>query len=163
MPALGGHPFSEATSSRLRADAIASIARYTPAMMIANAITAAVLYFVLMSTPMSEKALFWAFGVIGFSTFVYLRHTRRGAQKSNSASVHAIWRACLNAFLMGCLWASVPLWFFSGETSTAQLIVVCLCIGILCGGAFALSNLPVSYTHLDVYKRQDGGLHGRQP
>ena len=144
MTAFGGHPLSEATSARLRADAIASIARYTPAMMIANAFNAAVLYFVLMSTPMSEKALFWAFGVIGFSTFVYLRHTRRGAQKSNSASVHAIWRACLNAFLMGCLWASVPLWFFSGETSTAQLIVVCLCIGILCGGAFALSNLPIA-------------------
>ena len=51
----------------------------------------------------------------------------------------------------------------SNEIKWSRIIRLTLLIGILSGGVYLLSKLvtaPVSYTHLDVYKRQD--YHNRK-
>ena len=44
----------------------------------------------------------------------------------------------------------------AAKKSTAQLILIVLVIffAVECGSMFFSANNPVSYTHLDVYKRQ---------
>jgi diguanylate cyclase (GGDEF)-like protein len=46
--------------------------------------------------------------------------------------------------MLGCLWAALPLFFFIGASAGGQLIITCLCAGMLAGGAFAFASVPIA-------------------
>ncbi|MBM3608945.1 MAG: hypothetical protein FJX29_10935, partial [Alphaproteobacteria bacterium] len=47
---------------------------------------------------------------------------------------------------MSSFWAVVPLLFFANADEIARIVIVCIVIGMVCGGAFALSSVPAAAT-----------------
>jgi diguanylate cyclase (GGDEF)-like protein len=141
---FGAPAVTPAVAGRLRAEQVGAIFHYLPWMMLANAANALVLVAALWTSPDRLWALGWSAGVIGYAAFYGLRSLRRPSARVLSVSERTIRRAVRNAFLLGCIWAAVPLMFFEGASSGGQLIITCLCAGMLGGGAFAFATLPVA-------------------
>jgi diguanylate cyclase (GGDEF)-like protein len=129
-------------AGRIRAEQISIIKRYLPWMMLANAFNALILVAALWQSPDKPLVLGWASLIIGFAAL----HTRKRGVASNPQSVseRAILRAVSNAFLLGSIWAALPVIFFESASSGGQLIITCLCTGMLAGGAFAFASIPMA-------------------
>src|SRR5262249_8376598 len=95
---------------RIRAEQVGVIRRYLPWMMLANAFNAVVLVAALWKSPDKSLALGWASLVIGFAAL----HGRKasGASGQPPVSERTVRRAVGNAFLLGSLWAALPVVFF---------------------------------------------------
>ncbi len=131
--------------ARIRAEQIYSIIRYTPATMVANVSNAIVLVVSLLGTPHESIAMGWAFVVCTFSAFHYLKGVAiRQAPKPSHVSERTIRRAITYATVLGALWGAVPLLFFQEVDESAMLVIVCLCCGMLCGGAVVLAAVPAA-------------------
>ncbi len=142
---FGGPVIDQAIAGRLRAAQIAIVARFTPAMMLANVLNAGILMAAFWGTPQHGFAIGWGFTVITFSAYIYLR--RRYApvyQKGRTASRRAIRRAMFNAMCLGVMWALLPLLLFPNAGPNGQIIIVALSIGMMCGGALTLSAIPAA-------------------
>jgi diguanylate cyclase (GGDEF)-like protein len=141
---FGGPVTSAAVAGRIRAEQIGAILHYLPWMMLANAANALVLVVALWSSPDRLWAVGWAAGVVVYSGLYGLRGLRRNPTRVDSVSERTIQRAVRNAFLLGCVWAMLPLLFFHNASSGGQLIITCLSAGMLGGGAFAFAMLPIA-------------------
>ncbi|WP_245498687.1 EAL domain-containing protein [Mesorhizobium sp. M2A.F.Ca.ET.029.05.1.1] len=49
-----------------------------------------------------------------------------------------------NAFLFGTWWGALPVLFFSGATSAAQVVITCLSAGMIAGGAASFYTIPIA-------------------
>jgi diguanylate cyclase (GGDEF)-like protein len=125
----------DAVEGRIRAEQINNIKRYLSSMMLANACNASVLVIALWSSPQRQMAIVWASVILLFTIYHGLRHL---------TSTRAIVRAVRNAALLGSLWAVLPLLFFSNASAGGQVIIACLCAGMLGGGAFAFASIPAA-------------------
>ncbi len=56
----------------------------------------------------------------------------------------SIRRAIRNAAFLGAIWGVVPLFMFGGAPEDSRLVIVCLCAGMLGGGAAALASVPAA-------------------
>lgn len=133
----------EPVLARIRAEQLYSIIRYTPATMVANICNAVVLVVALRSTPHEVVSLAWAFVLSVVSAFAYLKGVGvRAAPRPTRASRGAVRMTVAYSFLLGCLWCLVPLLFFQQVDPSSVMVIVCLCCGLMCAGAFALASLP---------------------
>ena len=64
--------------------------------------------------------------------------------KPRFVSRRAIQRLSRNAFVFGAMWAIVPATFFANSSNGGQLVITCLCAGMLAGGAFAFATVPIA-------------------
>jgi diguanylate cyclase (GGDEF)-like protein len=128
---------------RIRAEQLNNVARNTPVMMLATCLNALMFPVVMAQTPRGLEAGIWAAAIIGVSLFMYVR-CKRAVGPKKTASLRGIRLAAAYGLLHGSLWGLLPALFFIGVGQAQQLIVVCLCIGMLCGGAFTLSPIPVA-------------------
>jgi diguanylate cyclase (GGDEF)-like protein len=149
--ALDGDPLAfvseqlpQSLASRVRAEQLTQIARNTPLMMASTAFNALVFGIVMRQGPMAKYAYAWTAAILAISGYMYVRRVRSGKRRSRSASVNGIRKATFYALLHGSLWGLAPAAFFSSATPSQQLVIVCLVIGMLCGGAFTLSSAPVA-------------------
>ena len=129
---------------RIRAEQLNNVARNTPVMMLATCFNALMFPLVMAQTPRGLEACIWAAAIIGVSLFMYVRCKRAAERPKKAASLRGIRLAAAYGLLHGSLWGLLPALFFIGVGQAQQLIVVCLCIGMLCGGAFTLSPIPVA-------------------
>jgi GGDEF domain-containing protein len=53
-------------------------------------------------------------------------------------------RLVRNAFVLGAAWGIVPVAFFADASSGGQLVITCLCSGMLAGGALAFATIPIA-------------------
>lgn len=145
-PSLYGFEIADPRlAGRIRAEQIATILRYTPYMLFANMLCAMVLAVALLRTPVGLPALIWATTLSVLIAWVYARWRKSGTlTRRNFASVRAARRATLNAILLGCTWAVVPIAFFGSASEGSRLVISCILIGMICGGAFALAAIPVA-------------------
>lgn len=142
---FGGPQVEEAIAGRLRAAQIAILSRFTPAIMLANIFNASVLVVAFWGTRHQAFAVAWGFITVSFSAYIYIRRRyARAYQKGRTASKKAIRRAIANAFLLGLMWAMLPVILFPSAAPSGQIIVISLSIGMLCGGALALSSIPAA-------------------
>ena len=93
--------------------------------------------------PNLPLSLAWAATIVCYAFFYGIRR-RRKPVKPQSVSAYSIRRVVRNALLLGSLWAALPLFFFIGASAGEQLIITCLCSGMLAGGAFAFASVPVA-------------------
>jgi diguanylate cyclase (GGDEF)-like protein len=139
---FGGPSLEEAAAGRIRAEQVNVIKQYLPWMMLANAFNAVVLVAALWKSPDQSLALGWASLIVGFAAL----QGRKGGGASGQSRVseRTVRRAVGNAFLLGSLWAALPVTFFDGASSSAQLVITCLCAGTLGGGALAFASIPAA-------------------
>ena len=121
-----------------------NVARNTPVMMLATCFNALMFPVVMAQTPRWIEAWTWAAAVIGVALFMCIKRKPVADEPKKTASLHGIRLATAYGLLHGGLWGTLPALFFIGEGQAQQLIIVCLCIGMLCGGAFTLSPIPVA-------------------
>jgi diguanylate cyclase (GGDEF)-like protein len=134
----------DAVEGRIRAEQINNIKRYLASMMLANACNAAVLVIALWSSSQRQWALAWASTILLVTIYHGLKSLYSPNTKPSYVSTRAIVRAVRNAFLLGSLWAMLPLLFFSNASAGGQVIIACLCAGMLGGGAFAFASIPAA-------------------
>jgi len=142
---LGGPPAGEDIAGSVRASQLALVLKHTPGMMLANIANACVLPLALWASPARLDAVAWSLVVICCAGLFGLR--AKGAWRNvrpSRVSRNAIHRLVRNAFVLGCLWAIVPAWFFAPAAQGGQLVITCLCAGMLSGGAFSLAAVPVA-------------------
>ena len=135
---------TEHEAQRLRAAQLATILRYSPVMMVANAFNAVVLIAALSLRAPSPAPYLWMTILALYLMRVAKSARRRRMFASQAApSQSRVRKAIAYAGTLGLIWAAVPLLFLDAARSD-QLIVICVCVGMLCGGCFVLATLPAA-------------------
>lgn len=130
-------------ASRIRAEQIYSIVRFTPAIMVANICNVVVLVVALRGTTHEASSLVWAFALSALSAYSYLKGVAmRAAPKPSRVSARAIHHAVVFAFAIGAMWCLAPLLFFQQIDANSMVVIVCLCCGMMCAGALVLASTP---------------------
>jgi diguanylate cyclase (GGDEF)-like protein len=145
LSAFGGPSVEETIAGRIRVEQLTLVLRHSPGMMLANACNALVLAMALWNSHDGIFASIWASVVIVSSTLAGLKaRASWRISKPLFVSRGAIRRLVRNAFILGSMWAVVPTCFFANATNGGQLVITCLCAGMLAGGAFAFATIPVA-------------------
>jgi diguanylate cyclase (GGDEF)-like protein len=143
--ASAAEPRGEAAAAIVRREQISSILRLGSSMLAVNACNATVLVAGLWATPQRSEVLYWALGVFSLLGFMAARQYRhRGRLTVESCRQSTINKAIFYAFALGLCWAPPPLLFFHDASPGSQLLIACLCAGMLGGGALALSSIPLA-------------------
>ncbi|QND69381.1 EAL domain-containing protein (plasmid) [Mesorhizobium loti] len=142
---FGGPSTIEPLASRIRAEQVSLVLRNTPLGMVANILNAATFVMALWGSPDQTNAVLWASVIIVASAVVGLR-ARSSFQsvKPRSVSRRTTQNLVRNAFLFGTWWGALPVLFFSGATSAAQVVITCLSAGMIAGGAASFSTIPIA-------------------
>jgi diguanylate cyclase (GGDEF)-like protein len=145
LAAFGGPPTDETVAGFIRAEHVALVLRHSPGIMAANACNAIVLGLALWNSPDGIFAAAWSATVVCIAIFaaVKARASWRVA-KPQFVSRRTIHRLVRNAFILGIAWAIVPVAFFADASNGGQLVITCLCAGMLAGGAFTFATIPVA-------------------
>ncbi|MCC8958031.1 EAL domain-containing protein [Bradyrhizobium sp. Pear77] len=145
LAAFGGPATDEAVAGYIRAEQLSLVLGYSLGIMLANACNAAVLAIALWHSPDRNFALIWAAIVICGALSIGLKaRSSRLMTKPQFVSRQAMHRLVRNALVLGIAWAIVPVAFFANASNGGQLVITCLCSGMLAGGAFAFATIPVA-------------------
>lgn len=145
LAAFGGPSATEAVAAHIRAEQLSLVLSYAPSIMLANACNAIVLAIALWQSPDGPLAATWAAFVVCGALFLGIRaRASRRIAKPQFVSRRSIHRLVRNAFILGSAWGIVPAAFFAGAGNGGQLVITCLCAGMLAGGALAFATLPVA-------------------
>ncbi len=145
LAAFGAPPADEAVAGHIRAEQISLVLGYSLGIMLANACNATVLAVALWHSPNGNLALGWAAAVAGVAVAIGLQaRSSRRITKPQFVSRGAIHRLVRNSLILGTAWGIVPVLFFADASNGAQLVITCLCAGMLAGGAFAFATIPVA-------------------
>lgn len=145
LAAFGGPPTDETVAGHIRAEQVSLVLRYSPGIMLANACNAAVLAIALWPSPDRFPALVWA-AVVGCGALIVglKAFSSRRIAKPQFVSRGTMHRLVRNAFILGLAWAVVPAAFFADASNGGQIVITCLCAGMLAGGALAFATIPVA-------------------
>lgn len=145
LSAFGGLATDEAVAGYIRAEQMSLVLGYSVGIMLANACNATVLAIALWPTPDRIPALIWAVAVAGAAiAFGLQSHASRRITKPQFVSRRAMHRLVRNAFVLGTAWGIVPVAFFANASTGGQLVITCLCSGMLAGGALAFATIPIA-------------------
>ena len=132
----------DADSAAIRARHMQSIGRLTPAMMVATGagslLLATSLASVVPGWPLPAwLALMWL--VCGAALLNWWQHRD---SRPRSASPKAIARTVRGGVVLSLLWSSAAVLWLPGIPHDQQLLLSTLMVGMMCGGAFALTSVP---------------------
>ncbi|TGN89334.1 EAL domain-containing protein [Bradyrhizobium yuanmingense] len=145
LSAFGGPATDEAVAGHIRAEQMSLVLGYSVGIMLANACNAIVLAIALWQSPDRMPALLWAAAVASAAIgFGLQSHVARRITKPQFVSRRAMYRLVRNAFILGAAWGIVPVAFFADASSGGQLVITCLCAGMLAGGALAFATIPIA-------------------
>ncbi|MGY3038035.1 diguanylate cyclase (GGDEF)-like protein [Bradyrhizobium sp. USDA 4354] len=145
LSAFGGPATDEAMAGHIRAEQMSLVLGYSVGIMLANACNAIVLAIALWQSPDRMPALIWAASVAGGAiAFGLQSHAARRITKPQFVSRRAMHRLVRNAFILGSAWGIVPVAFFADASTGGQLVITCLCSGMLAGGALAFATIPIA-------------------
>lgn len=145
LRAFGGSSTIEPLAGRIRAEQVSIVLRNTLLGMVANILNAATLVMAVWGSPDQTKAIVWASGIIVAAGFVGLRaRSSFRSVKPRSVSRRTTQNLVRNAFLFGTWWGALPILFFSGATSAAQVVITCLSAGMIAGGAASFYTIPIA-------------------
>ncbi|MFT3719721.1 putative bifunctional diguanylate cyclase/phosphodiesterase [Pseudorhodoferax sp.] len=151
---------TEADAARFRARQLQGLLAITPALMAVNVLNAIVIAIVLWSHAPHALLLGWGVVIVLLASrglHGWLRSRRAGPRAT--ASRRAVWRATLQAGLMGLAWAVLPATLFPLVEENGRFFVGTITVGMICGGGFALFTLPGAGTTF-VLLVAAGGLLG---
>lgn len=145
LSAFGGPATDEAMAGHIRAEQMALVLGYSVGIMLANACNAIVLAIALWQSPDRIFALVWAAAVACAAiAFGLQSRAARRVTKPQFVSRRAMHRLVRNAFVLGAAWGIVPVAFFTDASTGGQLVITCLCSGMLAGGALAFATIPIA-------------------
>ena len=98
----------------------------------------------LWASPRHQLAIIWATTTLIFTLYHGIKNRHSADREPSYVSRSTITRTTRNALFFGSLWSMLPLLFFSNATPGEQVIIACLCAGVLGGGTFVLASVPAA-------------------
>ena len=134
----------EREAAVLRGAQAAILMRYTTTLVAGNLLNGVVVVAALSLGPRAAAAYVWVAFLLAFlGLLLQRRYRRRGRSLPKRASRALIAKAVFYAGALGAIWSAVPILFLDA-TQSDFLVVACVSIGMLCGGAFVLASVPAA-------------------
>ena len=132
---------SEREMRRIRAKQINAVTRLIPVTMAVNLLSVAIVLILFWGVGWSFLPLWGA--TLAVTAWLAVKSWRRSHHTPpQEASARATRQMMRQAFFLAALWGVLPLALFSRVVPTNQLILACLMVGMMSGGAFTLSTFP---------------------
>ena len=131
-------------ASFIRGMQLHTLRSLVPYGLIASTFNAAVTVAFMAAHAPSMALIMWAgvmllMGLVGLRTSIRASH-RRDAPRPRPVS--AVWRPITESTLLGLAWAVCPLLFLPELKGFDLALIICVCGGMMAGGAYVLSTLP---------------------
>jgi diguanylate cyclase len=145
LAAFGGPTTDETIAGYIRSEQVSLVLGHAVGFMLANVCNATILAIALWHSPEWLRAAIWTVAVAGGATWLgWQSRASRRIAKPQFVSRRTMHRLVLNALVLGSVWAVVPLAFFADASNGGQLVISCLCAGMLAGGALAFATIPIA-------------------
>lgn len=128
---------SERELRRIRAKQIEAVTRLIPVTMAVTMLNVAIVLILFWGRGWNDFLAIWGMTLAATASLA-VRSWRRSHRNPREASP----RAARQAFFLAAIWGMLPLALFSRIEPTSQLILACLMVGMMSGGAFTLSTFP---------------------
>lgn len=115
-----------------------------PYGLIASTFNASICVAFMATHAPSSALIMWA-GVMAIMGLLGLRTSLRASRRGTAPrprSVQAVWRPITESTLLGMAWAVCPLLFLPQLQGFELALIICVCGGMMAGGAYVLSTLP---------------------
>ncbi|GAB2185373.1 putative bifunctional diguanylate cyclase/phosphodiesterase [Roseibium sp. LAB1] len=138
-----GHPVvDELLARRVRAAQIASIARLTPFILLANVVNVIVITLAFRDFMPVGYIAVWIAAIGSFLAYTLFKWLKANRSPIHFASRRSLNKAVLHATIFSSLWAVVPISAFAYGDPDGIWIASCVTTGMLCGGGFTLATVP---------------------
>ena len=133
----------EMALAHIRAEQSHALTHSTPLMMVLSVCAACVLLASMLQQSQEQWAIGWTFMVCVYSAYCYvLTLDARKRRRHAHVTRRAIFNAVMRAFVLGALWAALPVGYVFSDLNTGELVVFCLTCLMMGAGAFFLSPVP---------------------
>lgn len=133
---------SERELRRIRAKQIDAVRRLIPVTMAVTMLNVAVVLILFWGRGWNDFLAIWGMTLAVAASLAVRSWQRSHRNPPQEASSHAARQMLRQAFFLAAIWGTLPLALFSRIEPTSQLILACLMVGMMSGGAFTLSAFP---------------------
>lgn len=133
---------SERELRRVRAKQIDAVRRLIPVTMAVTMLNVAVVLILFWGRGWNDFLAIWGMTLAVTASLAVRSWQRSHQNPPQEASSHAARQMLRQAFFLAAIWGTLPLALFSRIEPTSQLILACLMVGMMSGGAFTLSAFP---------------------
>ncbi len=145
LAAFGGPATDETGAGYIRSEQMSLVLGHAVGFMLANICNAIILAIALWHSADWLRASIWTAAVAGGAAWIgWQSRASRRIAKPQFVSRRTMHRLVLNAVVLGSAWAIVPVAFFANASNGGQLVITCLCAGMLAGGALAFATIPIA-------------------
>ncbi len=133
---------SERQIRRIRAKQIDAVTRLIPVTMAVTMLNVAIVLIMFWGRGWNDFLAIWGLTLATTASLAVRSWRRSHRNPPQEASPHAGRQMLRQAFFLAAIWGALPLALFSRIEPTSQLILACLMVGMMSGGAFTLSTFP---------------------
>lgn len=133
---------SEREIRRIRAKQIDAVTRLMPVTMAVTMLNVAIVLILFWGRGWNDFLAIWGLTLAVTASLAVRSWQRSHQNPPQEASPRAARQMQRQAFFLAAIWGTLPLALFSRIEPTSQLILACLMVGMMSGGAFALSTFP---------------------
>lgn len=133
---------SEREIGRIRAKQIDAVTRLIPVTMAVTMLNVGIVLILFWGRGWNDFLAIWGL-TLGATASLAVRSWRRSHRNPpQEASPRAARQMLRQAVFLAAIWGALPLALFSRIEPTSQLILACLMVGMMSGGAFTFSTFP---------------------
>ncbi|MGX4771666.1 ATP-binding protein [Bradyrhizobium guangdongense] len=133
---------SERELRRIRAKQIDAVMRLIPVTMAVTMLNVGIVLILFWGRGLNQFLAIWAMTLALTGSLAVRAWRRSHRNPPQEASPRAARQMLRQAFFLAATWGTLPLVLFSLVEPTSQLILACLMVGMMSGGAFTLSTFP---------------------
>ncbi|SFI67522.1 ATP-binding protein [Bradyrhizobium sp. Gha] len=133
---------SERELRRIRAKQIDAVTRAIPVTMAATMLNVAIVLILFWGRGWNGFLAIWGMTLAVTASLAVRAWRRSHRSPPQEASARAARQTMRQAFFLAAIWGALPLALFSLIEPASQLILACLMVGMMSGGAFTLSTFP---------------------
>ncbi len=131
---------SEREMRRIRAKQIDAVTQLIPVTMAVAMLNVAIVLILFWGRGWNDFLAIWAMILAATASLAVRAWRRSHRNPSQEASPRAAQQMMRQAFFLAAIWGALPLALFSRVEPTSELILACLMVGMMSGGAFMLST-----------------------
>ncbi len=133
---------SEREIRRIRAKQIDAVTQLIPVTMAVTMLNVAVVLILFWGRGWNDFLAIWGLTLAATASLAVRAWRKSHQNPPQEASPRAARQTLRQAFFLAAIWGALPLALFSRIEPTSQLLLACLMVGMMSGGAFTLSTFP---------------------
>ncbi|MCA1410334.1 response regulator [Bradyrhizobium sp. NBAIM20] len=133
---------SEREIRRIRAKQIDAVTQLMPVTMAVTMLNVAIVLILFWGRGWNDFLAIWGLTLAATASLAVRAWHKSHQNPPQEASPHAARQMLRQAFFLAAIWGALPLALFSRIEPTSQLLLACLMVGMMSGGAFTLSTFP---------------------